>query len=229
MRKVFCIAVIFTLAVSCGRVPEQHLAESQTIRRVRDFLQSYSLLHSNQTATNLQQVYKGYWDRPYPYAWHKDFKKYGKYSGFKDSFFEKYWFFPPGSTSEIVRGEVVMMNSHPFPIDKGKLGRSIVFKRNDRYDHDQFSEDVIQRMLKEEQITPYDLPAFSAPPPEPRSRFPGEPPDWIIRVNVFFDRVAESLGISIAYSWLLRNVVIGLILAIGIAGTWLLWRQARRE
>lgn len=218
------------VAISCGRTPEQRLAEYRSIQHARDLVQMHSLLYSNQLPTNLQQVYEGHFDRPYPYGWHKDFKNYGKHAGFKTSFFEKYVFFPPGSTSQIARGELVMMNSHPFPIAKRKLGRFVVLKQGASFSHTEFDEDLIQKMLKEERIKPYDLPAFPPPPPEPpRMRFPGEPPEWVYQMNLFFDRVSEGIGLGSRHGWILRNVSAGILVFIGLSAVWFLWRQARQH
>ena len=197
-------------------------------------LQVYSLSHSNEPATNLQQLYKADFERRYPYGWHKDFKRYGKDAGFKASFFEKYWFFPRGSTSQLAKGEVVMMTSHPFPMRDGKPGRAVVTHTSDLYGNYgygnfQFSEDLVQKILKEERIMPYPLPAFPPPPPEPQAqRFPGEPPDWLIAVDGFFFKVAERTGIGGQYSWILRNLIALFALLIGVWGTWALWRRSHR-
>ena len=225
---------ISMIAVSCGRHPEQAVEESQSLRHTMDMFRMYSMIHSNQSPTNLQQLYTII-GRPYPYAWHRDFKKYGKYAGFEKSFFEKYWFFPPGSTSQIAGGQVVLMTAHPFPTQNGKLGRSIAIYKADPYGNygygtAQLSEDLIQRILNSERIKPYDLPIFPAPPPEPiQPRMPGEAPGWLMAVNRFFGNFAERSGIGIRYGVFLRNITGGLFMVAGCVAAWLLWRQTRRN
>jgi len=228
MRKLLYIMGAFALGVSCARVPEQRSVEYRSIQHARDLFQTHSVLRSNEVPTNLQDIYKGAFDRAYPHGWHKDFKKYGKYAGFKNSFFEKYVLFPPGTTSQIAQGELVMMNSHPFPLDKHKLGRFVVLKQGNSISPVDFSEEVIQKILREERIKPYDLPAFPPPPRESRTRFPGEPPEWVYQLNLFCDRIAERLGMGLGRGWILQFSAIGFFILLTVA-TCFLYRQARRR
>ena len=234
MQRALYVFGMLVIAVSCGRLPEQAVEESQSMRHTMDMFRMYSMIHSNQSPTNLQQLYAVI-GRPYPHAWHRDFKKYGKYAGFENSFFQKYWFFPPGSTSQIAGGEVVITTAHPFPMRDGKLGRSIVVYKADPYGRygygiRELSEDLVQRILKTEQIAPYALPTFPQPPPEPvRQRMPGEAPDWLMAVDRFFGNFAERSGIGIRYGVFIRNLTAGLFIIIGCGAAWLLWRQTHRQ
>jgi len=135
MRRFVYIGGMLLIMVSCGRSPKQLSEESKSIGQIIDMLRMYSIIHSNGFPTNLQQLYEGVPNRSYPYGWHKDFKRYGKHAGFKTSFFEKYWFFPPDTTSQVARAEVILMSAQPYPFDAHGLGRSLIVKCQDRYEH----------------------------------------------------------------------------------------------
>jgi len=228
MRNFLYSLGVLAVAVSCNRGPEQVFEESRSMRNVIDLLRLSTMSQSNELPTNLYQLY-AQTGRGYPYAWQKQFERFGDQAGFKNSFFEKYWFFPAGTTSQIARGEVVIMTSHSFAMPDGAFGRSLAIKKDGGYLNWQLSEPLVQKMLKEEQVKPYDLPSFPAPPPKsPEQRFSGEAPDWLLAVNRFFGSLAERTGIGIRYGVLMRNLAIVLIVVVG-AGAWFSWRRTRRH
>ena len=149
----------------CEKQEKQNTAEAQTVLGTMRILKDYDLAHPGVRVTNLSQLFP-VGDQIYPHHWHRRFAAFGKSAGFTNSIYEKYVFFRPGVTSRWMEGDVVFMNTSPYPGPDG-LKRSMVSKGAGVYHWKTLSEDQVQRLLKESGITEPRPAVFPPPPPEP--------------------------------------------------------------
>lgn len=224
MRHIIYVFALALIGNSCARLSSQETMEGQTISTVNRWVRMYLLDQPGATITNLEQVYTGLPQR-YPHTLHEAFGRYGKHAGFSNSFFEKYVFFPPGTTSALAGGEVVFMNAQPFPLNSEKgIGRYVVLK-DASVRMRSLNEKTIQSMLIEEGIKPLPLGTISPPPKWER------PPKDSFRTIAFnkFVSICESFGLSLdmaANLW--RVVVFSPILLLVLFGLWF-WRSRHRR
>jgi hypothetical protein len=111
-------AAILLLLVGCGLQPMQIEVEDEAAASIFPKVNLY-LVDTNTSITNIAQIYAevnlASDHRSHPWRFQKKFQRFGKYAGFKNSFYEKYVFLPRGTTSSIVGGEIVFLNAQPFP------------------------------------------------------------------------------------------------------------------
>jgi hypothetical protein len=207
---------------SCSRHPSQQAMEAQTLKWVDKWVQLYEVRFPGVTITNLEQVYHGL-NRSYPHSVHDDFKPYGKYAGFNTSFFEKYVFFSPGTTSRWAEGEVVYMNAQPFPLStETGMGRKLVL-RNATVRQRTMNEELIKEMLAENGVKPLPLGSISPRPGQTLEPEVG----FHLRLHDKFVRVCYNLGLGVeATAHLWRIAVWSPILLLALASLWF-WRRSR--
>ncbi len=114
--------------------------------------------------TNLAQTFSNI-RHSYPYKEHYDLKRYGRPAGFTNSLEEKYTFFWPRFTHELVEGEVICINAEPFPKRQEGLHRVYIARSGDNYIARLLPEETVARVLRE--AKPTVVPTANAKPPPP--------------------------------------------------------------
>jgi hypothetical protein len=219
----------------CRQRRSQITEEYEAARAVANMLQIYEWDHPNMPITNLLQAAQAL-PKGYPHGLHNKFKRFGKHAGFKNSFYEKYVFLPPGMTSPVAprflrglfEGELVFMNAQPFPNSERKLGRILVSRPGNTYQEYRLrwlEEEHVQQMFREIGI---HIPKPTPMPPPPKApRDPYAVP-WHVEVSVAFDKLAEYLGME-GKGHVLRNVSYALVIVSSISFTlWIWWRSRKK-
>lgn len=179
--------------------------------------------------TNLQQVFVGT-EVPYSERWHHAFLRFGKYAGFKKSFFEKYVFVPAHLTNRAVLGEVRFLNAEPFPDQKGKMGRIIVSKTT-RIDTGWlvkwYPEEEVQQIFRDaDQI----IPKAGAPIPPPYEVTPPTRPPLLVRVEEYFGDITKNWGLGTAAGRYLMWATFGMAGIVAAVLVAILWgRRMKRK
>ena len=220
------IALLIFSVVGCQQELEQVAVEQQTVERLISLLRIHSIEYPNAGITNTSVVFTDL-RRPYPYGLHRQFKSFKKYAGFKNSFYEKYYFPLPGLTNRLVQGEILLLNAEPFPDRAGKLGRIVVSKVGEGhadYRLKWVSEENVQSLFSEAGVKIPTLQPFSPPPPAPPDAEGHEWNIWAATQGVFH-ALAYLLGLGVERAGLLQVVTFGCLgTAAALASAWALWR-----
>lgn len=222
-RIIVCV-VCFQLAVGsgCSKREEQYAVEQKTIFGISRLLKLYAT-NPGLPITNLQQVYYGL-GVPYPHESDKEFRRFGHYAGFTNSFFEKYVFFPQGVKHQLISGDLLFMNAVPYPGPDGKLQRMVVSRSHDIFYKKSIAEESVQRILKDVDITEPKPVPMPPPPPVPLEE-PKERDSLFVRVQIMFFGLLEGFGLSRGTASVLWNLFLGLpVIALVV----LCFRFARR-
>ena len=210
---------------SCSRGLDQEETETQMARTISGFYQMHVWDKPHVAVTNLQHLYQ-LLGRAYPHTFDRDLRRFGKHSGFTNSFFEKYAFFPPGSTSQLAGGEIVFMNSQPFPMDNDQLGRLLIVKTGSGYGIRGFGEQDVQKILKAQAVRPFPIAGISPKPP--RADLPPKDSLPTVAHNKIFD-LCDAMGLSREAAGRIWLVLIWSPFPLFVLLAGWLWRRSRRE
>jgi hypothetical protein len=199
------IAPVFALLVGSEKahhniwrtdlVTLEHQTAYDLIRRI----QLHDAMYPQVRVTNLAQVFATDLMK-YPTYLHEKFLKYGRHAGFQTSIHERYVFAEAGLTIPYVRGDVVLLNSMPYPNYDGELERMVISRTGPGYDGyhaNPLAERLVQQMFAEAGRT-LPVPNFKS-----SMRNPETP---------FFVHLAESLGFGAEWAVELGLLVTGLFL-----------------
>jgi hypothetical protein len=215
MRTLRFNVTLCFIASLCAALPgctsgSKQIREEKTCARfLARILAFYEDKYPNTAATNLQQIFEST-QTPYPKHWHYRFQKFRQHAGFQNSFYEKYVIVSLRLPTNIVPGQVYLMNAQPFPNEKGEKGRLLLFKtqvgRGD-WQIEWFPEKVLQRFFRE---AGQNIPKPSVVPSFPDLPSYEEPP-FSSRMQDFFGDVTANLGLGTASGKYLMYATFGLL------------------
>ena len=182
----------------CEHRDQQFELEARTVFGLMNMLRWYESDNPGVQVTNLSQLFWGL-NRDYPYAWDKQFRMFGKDAGFRNSFFERYVFFPAGITNSHFDGQLVFMNAQPYPEARGGMERTVVFKAAGGYYRRTLGEERVQQLFKDAGI---DEPRpLEMPPPPPAPLDTRYSPSFVARVRGFVLGILQANGLSAPTAW----------------------------
>jgi hypothetical protein len=224
----FVAAITLSLEIGCQKRETQYAMENRAGKHLAGLLGMYDALE-NPRPTNLAQVYETF-RSPYPYDWHKSFRRFGKQAGFENSFFEKYIFLPAGVTNRWIPGEIVMMNARPFEANRKQKHRGVFSKIGSQYGWNSLSEERIQQLLRDAGISEPKPMSMSPPPAEPIDEFSREfPPESLVtRISNVIIFWGTSVGLSSSSAVVFRHIIFfSPFVLLPLLGFWL-WRRSQR-
>jgi hypothetical protein len=200
MKSGHLLFLVTAIAVSgCGRkVAKLNELEGSAAGTIQKFLDLYEAQNPGITITNLPQVFSttmelGRWHRSHPAFFELEFKKFGNYAGFTNSFYERYVRVPPFVTNRAFPKEPIFMNAQPFPDYHGHWGRMVVWREAPQYHRNNFvPEEQIQEAFRRAGVV------IPKPTPMPKPPVPGDAPypqhSLFTRTRLFFRDLAADYG-----------------------------------
>ncbi len=221
IKWMVVLPLFLTVACTgCGKSERRDLRqlELSTADTIAMLLGLYEGQFPNSRITNIAQAFslldlqEG--GRRHPYNLQEQFRTFGKYSGFSDSFYEKYLCLPPNSgiTNGSVKGEVVIVSAKPFPDLDESLCRIVIWKAGKQdYRVDTVDEKHIQQTIG------YVIVASAenniAPPVPKPARGDKVTYSAGTKVKIAFKELAEKYGLG-RYFWFPVMVICGLVLLL---------------
>jgi hypothetical protein len=233
MRMVLAYSLLLGIFLSaCGRQTREldHLEQ-----RAADTIAKFLALHEGKFAdarvTNVAQVFAlmelSRSHRTHPHTYQTAFRKFGKYSGFTNSFYDKYICLQPvlPITNGLIRGELYVISASPYPGLDGQPCRVIIWKagRQD-YRIGRLTESRIHALFHERGVP---LPPPTPSPPVPVPDDAPEPVSIVVRAELFFKDLAENYGPGRFFWFPMMLICIGVVLAALILT--FIWFSRRRH
>jgi hypothetical protein len=212
---------------SCSHREQQSEAESRTINEIFRLLPVFVAEHPGVRIISIEQLLTNHTRQvgDYPHQWHNRFKQFGKHGGFTNSVYEKYAFFPPGIHTSRIEGELLFINAKPFPGPRGEMERIVVAMAPDGFVRRSMSEETVQLLFREIEITePKPIPM----PPPPLAPPEMEPRESLLRkIEIHFFEFAENRGwnsrVSIPIWYMLLSLP---VVVLALLSLWM-WRHRR--
>jgi hypothetical protein len=223
------LGVLFAVTlIGCDRkLMKLRKLEGTSAGVMQQFLDLYEAQNPGIAITNLPQVFNGTmelgrWGSKHPAFFDLEFRKFGKYAGFTNSFYEKYVRVPPFVTNRAFPREPIFMNAQPVPDYDGGYGRYVVWREGPQYHRNNFvPEEQIQEAFRRAGVAiPKPTPMPKPPVPEGRSYY--QPP-LSVRIRWFFrDLVGPALADELM--WISFGIPIA---GAAVLAIWLIRRRQR--
>ena len=219
------LGAVFSGISSCDRkTQELRELEAEAAGAIYRALDRYEALNPTTEVTNLPQVFNvtqlRRWHVLHPALFDQEFRKFGQYAGFTNSFYEKYVRVPATVTNRAFPSEARFMNAQPVPDYEGRFGRYVIWREGPQYHRSSWvPEDQIQEAFRRAGLAvPKPTPMPKPPVPEGR---PYSAP-LSARVRLFFrDLVGPAFADELMW--------ICLGLPIAGAAVMLVWFIRRRS
>jgi hypothetical protein len=228
------VAMAITLLVGCGRkISKLHTLESTAAGAIAHALISYEGFYPGVGITNLPQAFEATrlngWHIQHPARLELDFRKFGKYAGFTNSFYEKYVPVPPGVTNRAFPKEAMFMNAQLVPGHDGRYGRYVIWREGPQdYRNNWVPESQIQEAFKRAGV-PIPQPTPMPKPPRPE----GSPyPDHSLgtRLELFFKEISGDYGPGRALWFPFMLICLGIPLVVAtVIVVWFVRRSRPKE
>jgi hypothetical protein len=210
------------------RTQELRELEGNAAAAIYRALDLYEGLHPTIEVTNLPQVFNGAtelsrWHILHPAFFDREFRKFGKYAGFTNSFYEKYVRVPANVTNHAFPTEAMFMNSQPVPDYDGGFGRYVIWREGPQYHRSSWvPEEQIQEAFRRAGV-PIPKPTPMPKPPVPEGRPYIERP-LSMRVRLFFrDLVGPAFADELMWICFGAPIASAVVLVI-----WLSRRRSRQ-
>jgi hypothetical protein len=223
----------FLFLPGCGRkMAKLHEAENTAAGAIQRSLVLYEGLYAGVTITNLHQVFDGatrldQWHIMHPARLETDFRKFGKYAGFTNSFYEKYVRVPSGVSNRAFPKDAMFMNAQPVPDYDGGYGRFVIWREGPQdYRNNWAPESQIQEAFQRAGVP---IPQVTPMPKPPRPG--GSPyPDHSLgtRTVLFFKDLSGDYGPGRALWFPFMLICLGVPLIISVVLFVWIFRRSRR-
>lgn len=223
------------LVTLCGcerKIQKLRHLEGTAIAAITKALWLYEGLYPGVAITNLPQAFNGAfeldaWHRMHPAFLEKEFRKFGKYAGFTNSFYEKYVRVPAGITNRAFPKDVIYMNAHPVPDYDGKFGRYVIWREGPQsYNNNWAPEEQIQEAFRRAGVP------IPRPSPMPKPRVPKDSPypqqSLGKRMTLFFRDLAGDYGPGRRFGETLMLICLGVPTIAGVVMVFWFARRPKR-
>ncbi|MCI0746640.1 MAG: hypothetical protein L0Y58_14665 [Verrucomicrobia subdivision 3 bacterium] len=213
-RFVLFWGVAASIAGCIPRDETRSSLERKAAQRIHTFLWLHEAAFTNRMRTNLAEIVREL-GAQYPGDLHEKFRRFGTEAGFRDSFYDRYLFAPPGVSNTAIHGEVVLVNAEPYLDDNNQPVRIAIVRGGPGYEGWSFHETpewLIQEIFRQANVP---IPQKNSVPGPPKRLASKQADNRAIgeAVQMYFRNLARDWGLGPGSWWMLLLASIILFLA----------------